>query len=88
VNARISGEELQNVYQLPESSVVEDSYIWCVGPAGKIKRQPITMVARQAANLIARIDEPVFPGAPRMVARPLASFQDGQEVQLVNPTQP
>ena len=84
VNARIAGAELKNVYQLPESSVVEDSYIWCVGIDSKIKHQPIDLVARQAATLIVRIEKPVFPGATRMIRRPLASFQDGQEVEVVN----
>ncbi|MDF1810869.1 MAG: efflux RND transporter periplasmic adaptor subunit [Verrucomicrobiales bacterium] len=86
VNARIDGVVLEKVYQLPESSVVEDSYIWCVDPKGKIKRQPIRIIARQASSLIARIDEPVIPGAPRMIQRPLASFQEGQEVEIVTPS--
>lgn len=80
INATIEGEELQNVYELAESSVVEDSFIWCVNRDSKLVKQPIEIVARQSNSLVIRINKHVVAGKVRMIKRPLASFSSGQEV--------
>ena len=86
VNAVIDGEELDDVIRFSEIAVVEDSYVWVVSPENKLVKQPLEIAYSNAGEILARIAAPLYDYPLNVVARPLASFQAGQPVQIASPT--
>lgn len=80
VNVVLEADAVEDVYTLPEVSVVEDAYVWVVRPDNTLARQPIEMVFSQEGTILARIEQPAFGLPLRIARRPLASFRADQAV--------
>lgn len=81
VTAQLAGRTLESVHSLPESTLIDDSFIWVVGPDDTLLRQPAARLSSGAGTVLARIEEPVTPLPLKVVKRPLASFRDGMTVK-------
>ncbi len=81
VNASITGKPLRNVHTFPEVAVVDDAFVWVVGPDNLLAKQSLTIVFSQNSEILARIDAPLFELPLTVALRPLASFKEGQTVE-------
>ncbi|MFC7337730.1 efflux RND transporter periplasmic adaptor subunit [Haloferula chungangensis] len=86
VTAKINGATLPAVHELPDASLVEDSYVWVVDPENKLRRQALERLFNEDGKFLARIAEPVAEMPLKVVTRPLASFRDGAAVVIENPS--
>lgn len=83
VNAVISAPPTPNIYTFDESTVVNDSFVWVVSPENTLARQPIEIVFSQSGQILARIEEPLYPLPLRVLDLPLASLKSQQKVNAV-----
>ena len=84
VNASIGGEALEGVFALPEVAVVEDAFVWVIGPDDTLHKQPIEIEFSQEGMIISKIANPVFSLPLNVAVRPLASFKEGQTVSITS----
>ena len=85
VTAELAGRTLEDVHRLPDVTLIDDTYVWIVDPANQLRRQPLERIYSEKGSFLARIDSPVAPLPLRVVGRPLASFREGTEVNVVEP---
>ncbi|MGD7653860.1 MAG: efflux RND transporter periplasmic adaptor subunit [Verrucomicrobiales bacterium] len=81
VTAELPGRVMKNVHTLPQTSLVNDAYVWVLGPDDGLLRQPVERLSSTAGEFIARIADPVAEYPLEVVSRPLASFRDGMQVR-------
>lgn len=82
VTAELAGRPLNGVHTLPESTLLDDSFLWVVGPEGELLRQPASRLSATDGIFQARIEAPVTPLPLQVIARPLASFREGMKVEI------
>lgn len=80
VNATIEGNEISNCYQLPNSALVEDAFIWTISKDNKLEKQNATRVFSEDNFFLARIEDSAAGERLRVAIRPLASFREEQTV--------
>lgn len=78
VNASIQGKTIENVYKVPESAIVHDSYIWNIKEA-KLDKIEVDIKYRQDGFVYCKI--PLHQATLNVVPRPLVSFKVGQKVE-------
>ena len=83
VNATITGAPIDAVHKLPEAAVVDDSFVWVVGPENSLAKQQLEIVFSQDRQILAHIDEPLFQLPLRILNLPLASFNEGAAVVAI-----
>lgn len=79
VNAIIQGKVIENVYKIPESAIVHDSYIWNV-KTNKLDKVEVNIAYQQDGFAYCEIAANQTP--LNIVARPLVSFRVGQKIEL------
>jgi len=93
VKARMQGKKLERTLSLPESSIIDDRYVWVVDNNSQLLRQPITRLYSSQGQVLARLpkDAAQKPSATSLTicTRPLPSFRKGLKVQTLaaSPTQ-
>ena len=85
VKAQMQGTALANTLNLPESSIIDDRYLWIIDPDSKLRRQTIQRLFSSKGTVLARLPEGTEKTTLTISQRPLPSFHTGQKV---NPTQP
>lgn len=80
VNASISASPISEVYQFPESAVVEDAFVWVVSPDDTLSKQPLEIAFSQNAQIYAHIPDPLYSLPLKVLDLPLASLKAGQKV--------
>lgn len=80
VNASITANEIPDCYQLPNTALVEDSFIWLIGKDNKLKQQTVERVFSADNYFLAQFEEEEEKGPFQVAIRPLASFREGQTV--------
>ncbi len=94
VKARMQGKPLPDTLKLPESSIIDDRYVWIVDSNSKLLRQPIVRLYSSQGQVIARIPQTekspqkTTPSQFTICTRPLPSFHKGLKVQPVTPDSP
>lgn len=83
VQARMQGKVLKNTLNLPESSIIDDHYIWVIDKDSKLRRQNIERLYSSKGMVLARLPEDAPSTELTISTRPLPSFHKGQ---TVNPT--
>lgn len=83
VNAKIEGRPHSGIHHLSEAVVVDDAYVWVLGPDDELRKQDIEIDLSQGGMIGARIEDPIFSLPLRVVERPLASFKSGQQVKVL-----
>jgi RND family efflux transporter MFP subunit len=86
VTDQLKGKSLKNVHRLPDVALVDDEYVWIVDPNDKLSRQPVERLFSEKGSFLARIESPLAALPLRVVTRPLASFREGTEVKIAEPT--
>jgi len=85
VKAQMQGTPLANTLSLPESSIIDDSYLWIIDQDSKLRRQSIQRLFSSKGTVLARLPDGTAKTTLTISQRPLPSFHTGQKV---NPTQP
>ena len=86
VTAELKGKPLKAVHRIPDSALVDDSFVWVVDPDNMLRRQPVERMFSDKGEFLARIDQPIAPVPLHVVIRPLASFRDGGHVSVTPST--
>ena len=81
VKARMQGKALENTLSLPESSIIDDHYVWVIDPESKLRRQDIQRLYSSKGIVLARLPEGATASKLTISARPLPSFHKGQKVK-------
>lgn len=77
VNATITGKTLTAIYQIPETAIINDTYIWIVVD-DLLERRNVTTQANQEGTALCIIEGE--SATLKIVTRPLVSFKVGQKV--------
>jgi RND family efflux transporter MFP subunit len=87
VKARMQGKNLDHTLSLPESSIIDDQYVWVVDKNSTLRRQPITRLYSSQRKVLARLPQgdPDTHNVTKLTicTRPLPSFRKGQKVQPI-----
>ena len=81
VNASIPTLPIKNTYNVPESALVNDSYVWVVTEENKLLRAPATREYSYDDNVYVKIETDEATELLRIVSRPLSNFRDGGAVK-------
>lgn len=80
VQTMIEGKEMRGVYELPDSALIEDHYLWFVDKSGKLKRTGADRIMSERSTVFVRLPEIIAGSALDVVSRPLPSMQTGMQV--------
>lgn len=83
VKARMQGKVLENTLKLPESSIIDDHYIWIIDKDSTLQRQTIQRLYSSKGIVLARLPEGASTTTITISQRPLPSFHQGQKVQII-----
>jgi RND family efflux transporter MFP subunit len=83
ITAELAGEALKAVHRVPDSALIDDSFVWVVDPDKMLRKQPVERLFSDKGEILLRIDKPIAPMPLRIVIRPLASFRDGGHVSVI-----
>lgn len=81
VKARMQGRDLPDTLSLPETSIIDDHYVWIVDQTSKLRRQPIERIYSTKGTVIAKLPSDAPSNQLSISIRPLPSFRNGQEVK-------
>jgi len=81
VKATMQGKDLNNTLSLPESSIIDDHYVWIVDGESKLRRQTVQRLYSSKGMVLARLPENTQTTDLVISKRPLPSFRNGQEVK-------
>ena len=82
VNASIPALPIENTYEIPESALVNDSYVWLVSEDNKLLRAPATRMHSYAGNVYVKIETEESMESLRIVSRPLSNFRNDLSVKI------
>jgi multidrug efflux pump subunit AcrA (membrane-fusion protein) len=80
VNATLRGRALEDTLRVPASALVDDRYLWTVGPGKTLARLPVERLATEDGEVIVRPAE--VAGGITVATRPLTTFRPGDPVRL------
>jgi len=81
VKATMQGKDLNNTLSLPESSIIDDRYVWIVDGKSQLRRQTVQRLYSSKGMVLARLPEDTQTTDLAISKRPLPSFRNGQEVK-------
>ncbi len=81
VNASLPGKAIRGAYQLAESALVNDSYVWALDKDNHLLRLPAERVHSHAGNVFLALTADAIQPPLRVVTRPLTNFKAGMKVE-------
>ena len=84
VKAQMLGKTMENTLNLPESSIIDDHYIWVVDQDSKLRRKNIQRLYSAKGIVIAKLSDVTANKPLQVSARPLPSFTAGQQVKATS----
>ena len=81
VNVSIPATEITDAYQVPESALVNDSFVWLVDKENKLVRAEATRIQSDATSAYVRINLEGLEPPLNVVSRPLSNFHIGKVVE-------
>lgn len=85
VNVSIPTIEIKDVYQIPESALVNDEYVWLVDAEQKLVRAEATRIQSDASFAYVKIKSKGMDPPLNIVSRPLSNFRAGTKVEPNEP---
>jgi len=83
VKAKMQGTPLADTLSLPESSIIDDRYVWIVDANAQLLRQPIVRICSSQGEILARLPKNTKLKKLTICTRPLPSFRKGMKVQPI-----
>lgn len=87
VNVSIPATEITDAYKIPESALVNDSYVWLVDNENKLVRAEADRIQSDANSAYVRIKLEGLEPPLNVISRPLSTFRSGTEVELNKQTE-
>ncbi len=81
VNAAIPALPITNAYEIPESALVNDSYVWLVNEEDKLLRASAARIHSHAGHVYVSISSEEITPPLRIISRPLSNFRAGVTVK-------
>jgi RND family efflux transporter MFP subunit len=81
VNVSIPATEITDAYQVPESALVNDSFVWLVDKENKLVRAEAARIQSDATSAYVRIKLEGLEPPLNVVSRPLSNFHIGTVVE-------
>lgn len=88
VNATLAAQPIADAHRLPESSLVDDRYVWVLTPDNVLRKQPVERLFSDSGFFLATIAKPVSDPPLRIAIRPLHSFGEGDIAEALDPNTP
>jgi RND family efflux transporter MFP subunit len=86
VNAAIPAKALKNALRIPETALINDSFIWVVDKEMNLQRVDAKRIySHQNFSYVQLTSEKDLPESLTIVSRPLTSFKTGMKVKLESP---
>lgn len=82
VNVAIPAEEIKHAYKIPESAVVNDSYVWLVDKEMKLVRADVDRIHSDDDSAYVRIKLEGLEPPLNVISRPLSNFREGTQVEF------
>jgi RND family efflux transporter MFP subunit len=83
VDATIPARTLEDAYRIPNTSLVEDKFVWIVDDEQSLQKLPVQRLIADGDDLIIHIENHPNTSSLKVATRPLASFRAGQSVQPI-----
>ncbi len=81
VNVLIPAIELKDAYKVPESALVNDSYLWVVDENDQLLKVEVTRDQSEDSFAFVRVTSEKSTPAIRIITRPLSTFRSGMKVK-------
>jgi RND family efflux transporter MFP subunit len=81
VNVSIPATEIIDAYKVPESALVNDSYVWLVDKEKKLVRADATRIQSDPDSAYVRIKSAGLEPPLNVISRPLSNFRSGTVVE-------
>ena len=83
VNAEIVASVIEDSYRVPESALIDDSYVWIVTEENRLKKVEAVRLHGQQGRVWLRIEDSGLSAPLKIVTRVLATFTEGSEVKAL-----
>lgn len=83
VDAKIPAKTIHDAHRIPNTSLVEDAFVWIVTAENTLSKVPVTRIIADGDTLIIRFDSDNTTSPFKVATRPLASFRQGQSVKPI-----
>ncbi len=81
VNVSIPAVEIKDAYQIPESALVNDKYVWLVDEEKKLVRAEATRIQSDASFAYVKMKINGLEPPLKVISRPLSNFRSGTVVE-------
>jgi len=81
VNVLIPAKEIKNAYKVPESALVNDSYLWIIDENDQLLKVDAVRIQSAGSFAFVRVTTEKVKPAIRIVTRPLSTFRTGVKVE-------
>ncbi|MEJ6580535.1 MAG: efflux RND transporter periplasmic adaptor subunit [Akkermansiaceae bacterium] len=85
VNAEITARPLSQTHRIPEAALVNDSFLWAIGPDDKLVRIEADRIHSDLGFAYVTLSDSGLTPPLRIVSRPLTNFQTGTHVRPIDP---
>ncbi|MGZ0707605.1 efflux RND transporter periplasmic adaptor subunit [Coraliomargarita sp. W4R53] len=83
VDATIPAHTIEDAYRIPNTSLVEDRFVWIIDDERTLQKLPVTRLVADGDDLILHIDSATDSSVLKIATRPLNSFRIGQKVKPI-----
>ncbi|MGJ8695645.1 MAG: efflux RND transporter periplasmic adaptor subunit [Verrucomicrobiaceae bacterium] len=86
VNAEINARPLTQTHRVPEAALVNDSFLWAIGPDDRLVRIEADRIHSDLGFAYVTLADSDLTPPLRIVSRPLTNFQSGTHVRPIDPS--
>lgn len=83
VDAKIPAKTIHAAHRIPNTSLVEDAFVWVITAENTLSKVPVTRIIADGDALIIRFKNDSADATYTVATRPLASFRQGQPVKPI-----
>ncbi|MDB4416879.1 hypothetical protein N9277_01290, partial [bacterium] len=87
VNASLAAKQLSGTYRITEASLINDAYLWTIGPDDKLVRLEAERLHSDLGFAYVSLDPASLELPLRIVSRPLTNFESGTLVKPIAPAE-
>ena len=85
VSAEIEARSISGTHKIPEAALVNDSFVWAIGPGDKLVRVEADRIHSDLGFAYVRLEEGDLKPPLRIALRPLTNYDTGMTVKPIAP---
>jgi RND family efflux transporter MFP subunit len=85
VSAEIEAQSISGTHKIPEAALVNDSFVWAIGPDDKLVRVEADRIHSDLGFAYVRLEEGKLTPPLRIALRPLTNYDTGMMVKPIAP---